>query len=245
MKYLRICIIPGILILLLTVAIALLYFSGAWIPNLPSLATYPVRGIDVSHHQGEIDWKAIAAGQIRFAYIKSTEGADYSDPLFKQNWERTRAAGVLRGAYHFYVIDTAGSLQAEHFIATVPVDSSALPPAVDLELSGVNHDVKSVEKFQHELSVFLDAITAHYGTQPVIYTSGDFRDQYLKGMTIGPLWISEVLLTPKSDASKKWMFWQFSSKGRIPGINGFVDLDVFSGDAGKFEEFLTPVKRNE
>jgi lysozyme len=212
-----------------------LCFFGVWIPNKPSLAKYPIRGIDVSHHQRDIHWGSVKASGIRFAYIKATEGADFKDEKFAQNWGEAGEAGIARGAYHFFTLGTAGSLQASNFIATVPVTAGALPPAIDLEFSGWNmRHTQSSKDFQRELSVFWDTILAHYGATPVVYTVKDFESQYLAQMPIERLWIREVILKPPPP----WMFWQFSSRGRVPGISTFVDLNVFNGSAADFEMLL-------
>src|SRR3982750_4387037 len=76
------------------------YFAGIWVPNFPSEAEYPIRGIDVSRHQGTINWSAIPGGKVRFAYIKASEGGDYRDPRFAENWGASATAGLHRGAYH-------------------------------------------------------------------------------------------------------------------------------------------------
>src|SRR2546423_11084013 len=119
------------------VGLALCFF-GIWIPNAPSRSQYPVRGIDVSHHQGKIDWSGVKASGIQFAYIKATEGADFTDATFAENWTNSNAAGIVRGAYHFFTLGISGQSQAAHFLATVPADAGALPPAIDLEFSGYN-----------------------------------------------------------------------------------------------------------
>ncbi len=120
------------------------------------------------------------------------------------------------------------------------MDASALPPAIDLELSGSNHDVGSVEQFHRELSEFINILATHYGRQPVIYASRDFKNRYLQNVPMGPWWISEVIFSPKERGEERWNFWQFSWRGKIPGITGYVDMDVFSGSQTDFEAFLRP-----
>jgi lysozyme len=211
-----------------------LCFLGIWIPNEPSRATYPIRGIDVSHHQRDIDWNAVKGSEIRFAYIKATEGASFKDAKFAENWRDGRAAGLAVGAYHFFTFETSGELQAGNFIAEVPVMPDALPPAIDLEFSGYNKNRRpSGQAFQTELASFWDAIVAHYGKVPVIYTTSDFQEQYLREMPIERLWIRGVMTVP----AQRWTFWQFSPRGRIRGISTFVDLNVFHGRPQDFETF--------
>lgn len=106
--------------------------------NNPSLATYPIQGIDVSHHQGDIDWKTVAAQpNVRFAIMKATEGGDHKDFRFAENWQRAGDAGLVRGAYHFFTFCRPGRDQAQNVLATVPKALDALPIAVDWNLSAI------------------------------------------------------------------------------------------------------------
>jgi lysozyme len=216
------------------VGLALCFF-GIWIPNAPSRSQYPVRGIDVSHHQGKIDWSAVKASGIQFTYIKATEGADFTDATFAQNWRNSNAAGVVRGAYHFFTLGASGQSQAAHFISTVPADADALPPAIDLEFSGHNKDRRPPpEEFRRELAIFWDAVVAHYRKVPVVYTASDFQEQYLRFMPIERLWIRDVVLRPDSG----WTFWQFSARGCVRGVRTFVDLNLFHSNAAEFAKLV-------
>ena len=211
-----------------------LCFFGLWIPNEPSRQKYPIRGIDVSHHQGEIDWARVRSSGIEFAYIKATEGTDFKDPSFAKSWSAAGAAGIKRGAYHFFRLETPGDAQASNFIATIPNEVDALPPAIDLEFSGYNNTRRpAAEDFQRELAIFWDAIVTRYKKVPVVYTTTDFQKQYLTQMPIERLWIREVVITPL----QPWTFWQFSSRGRVHGVSTFVDLNVFNGALAEFERF--------
>ncbi|MGI8436918.1 MAG: GH25 family lysozyme [Chthoniobacterales bacterium] len=212
-----------------------LIWSGLWIPNAPSPTTHPVRGIDISHHQGAIEWSRIDSRQVQFAYIKATEGADYHDPAFLQNWRGADADGLARGAYHFFTLGTPGKAQAENFVAVVPQNAHALPPAVDLEISGYNRShTQAPADFQRELNDFITVVTARTGKPIVIYTTQDFRRDFLAGGQIDLLWIREVMWRP----SGSWMFWQFTPRGRVPGIRGFVDLNVFAGSKEEFARLV-------
>lgn len=106
----------------------------------PNRSRYPVRGIDVSRHQGDIDWKRVAADDVSFAIIKATEGGDWVDPKFSENFREARAAGLKVGAYHFYRFNRTGAEQAQNFIKTVPRNRDMLPPVIDIEFSGNKSD---------------------------------------------------------------------------------------------------------
>jgi lysozyme len=227
-----------LLVLVAVISAALLYWFGIWIPNNPPIATYPIRGIDVSHHQGNIHWPSAKAAGIRFAFIKATEGEDYKDPNFESNWTNSASAGLIRGAYHFFTLDTAGDRQALNFINIVPPEPLALPPAIDLEFSGYNLKRRPrPQEFARELSKFFDTVYAHYRKRPVIYTSYEFKHRYLQSLPIERLWIRDVLTRPRLDRSD-WLFWQFSARARIPGLSNPVDLNVFNGSSEQLTALL-------
>ncbi|RUW87997.1 muramidase, partial [Mesorhizobium sp. M8A.F.Ca.ET.059.01.1.1] len=95
-----------------------------------------VHGVDVSRWQGDVNWEKLRAQGANFAYIKATDGGDHLDPMFMKNWRGAQAAGLKRGAYHFfYWCRTAGE-QADWFIRNVPKVDGALPPVIDVEWNG-------------------------------------------------------------------------------------------------------------
>src|SRR5690606_16062196 len=130
-------------------------------------------------YQGDVDWRAVRASGIAFAYIKATEGGDRIDDKFHDNWRGAKAAGIPRGAYHFYYFCRPAAEQADWFIVNVPNDPSALPPVLDMEWNhrsptcGLRPDAATV---QAEMRVFLDMLTRHYGKRPIIYTTVDFYE---------------------------------------------------------------------
>lgn len=217
---------------------AWLYLAGVWIPNTPSSAAYPIRGLDVSHHQGRIDWSAVAGTGVDFVYMKATEGGDWVDRQFARNWAETGRLGLKRGAYHFFTLRTPGAKQADHFVATVPHEAVALPPAVDLEFSGNSKIRPTPAQFQRELGVFLARLEQHYQTRPVIYTTYNFYDAYLQGLTLERVWIREVHLAPRGPFRDRWTFWQYSARGTVAGISGRVDLNVFAGTRQAFDALI-------
>src|SRR5437899_1806639 len=128
-------VITGLAAVLTLVAASIGFF--AWLPHYrPVLRSGERYGIDVSNYQGAINWGRVASGDIAFAYIKATEGSTYIDPRFTENWNGAAAAGLQRGAYHFFTFCSSGQDQAVNYLHVVPVEADALPPAIDLELSG-------------------------------------------------------------------------------------------------------------
>jgi lysozyme len=213
----------GGLVVSVSILSALVWF--VWLPTYrPRLDDGELFGVDVSNHQGEIDWERVAADGIDFAYIKATEGGDHTDARFVQNWDAAASAGLERGAYHFFTLCTGGAAQARHFLATVPEDPQALPPAVDLELAGNCSDRPSYEDVQRELASFLDLVEAAKGTQVLLYVGDDFEAQYpVREQLERPLWHFRFLRRPDVE---DWVVWQVMGFAHVSGIAGRVDLDV-------------------
>jgi len=143
--------------------------------------SYPIRGTDVSHHQGSIEWKPLASDATDFTYIMATEGGDWTDQNFAFNWGQAKAINLPRGAYHFYTLCRPVEDQIAHIIATVPKESGILPVAIDLEFGGNCKGRPSVEQFHSDLNQMLDTLEAHYGQRPILYLTRDFDAYYMEG----------------------------------------------------------------
>ena len=221
-KYQLWLLIGGVAFALVGVVVTVLWFGR--LPNdWPGLSEGETYGIDVSHHQDEIDWDRVAADDIAFAYIKATEGGDFVDSRFEENWEGAASAGLARGAYHFFTLCTRGDVQAENFLGVVPADPAALAPAVDLELAGNCADRPSQEWLARELGTFLDAVEATIGKNAVLYIGADFEQRYRVRDSLGrPLWL-RFLKRPNVEG---WLIWQVPDLAEVDGIRGRVDLDV-------------------
>lgn len=191
---------------------------------------HSVYGVDVSHYQRDIDWEKVRLNEVAFAFLKATEGKSLLDKKFKHNWQKSGEAGIIRGAYHFYRPHVSPEKQAEHFIATVELEPGDLPPVLDVEVKGL----KSKEKLQNDLQVWLQLVEEAYGVKPIIYTNYKFYVDYLQGrFNDYHLWIAHYkvpkLLLERSD-SVKLAFWQHTDAGVVDGIEGIVDCNVFYGN---------------
>ncbi|MBR5405824.1 MAG: glycoside hydrolase family 25 [Oscillospiraceae bacterium] len=223
---------------LLILAVFLMGWKGLLWFNMPSKSRYPVRGVDVSHYQGEIDWAKIASQDMHFAFIKATEGSASTDEYFAANWKGARAAGLKAGAYHFFSFDSAAETQADNFIAAVPAEPDALPPVIDLEYyrKGEHPPADTVRK---SLSVLLSRFEAAYGKKPIIYTSITCYENYLKDSGLDyTLWIRSVYSRPSDNYQPAWTFWQYNPCGRLEGYNGTedrIDLNAYCGSLADFE----------
>jgi lysozyme len=196
---------------------------------------YDVIGVDVSHHQDRIDWPTLARTDIAFAYIKATEGGDFRDRLFQANWEGAGKSGLPRGAYHFFTQCRTGTEQARNFMAAVPREPGALPPAIDLEHMGPCRAGPPPTDPAQEIATFLALLGDHYGRRPILYVTSEFDWTYLRGRFDGETFWTRSLVLPPWFRTDRWLIWQYHNCGRRAGVNGPVDLNAFRGSKRDFE----------
>lgn len=186
-----------------------------------------VDGIDVSHHNGTIDWPTVATNKnIKFAYLKATEGSTHHDRHFKRNAKEARRAGLNVGAYHFLTNKSAVKAQFDNFRKTTKGYELTLIPMLDVEEEGLQGC--SMKEVRQMVGEFCRLCIEHYGRKPVIYgpahffrngLSQDFADYYI--------WGSGFHGKPNIGNATKMNIWQFTEKGRVDGIRGRVDLNRF------------------
>lgn len=184
-------------------------------------------GIDLSHHNGPIDWPRLSTSGKSFVYLKATEGRGHVDRNFQENWREALRHGWQTGAYHFYLLCQDGARQAANFIRQVEVRAGALPPAVDLEHAHNCAPRGSRAETLDELRAFLAALETEYGAAAVIYTTPAFHAEWLagEGFERHPLWVRSLAGPPDLPHA----IWQYSMRGRVPGVSGPVDLNRAAG----------------
>lgn len=224
-------ILPWLALLVLLATLG--YLGWWWIQN-----RFEVKGIDVSHYQGEIDWAAVAHDGIAFAFIKATEGTTVVDERFATNWAGAGKADVARGAYHFFRPTLSGADQARHFLSHVTYRPGDMPPVLDLEVT----DDATAAVIRREALAWCKAVEDAWGVKPIVYTLPHYADSYLDG-ALSPyrLWVVDLglrLWPADSKGWQRWTFWQHSHHGSVAGIEGDVDLDVFNGSEADFQHFL-------
>lgn len=197
----------------------------------PDRSVYPERGIDISHHNGEIDFGKLAGEEsdVSFLYIKATEGTDYIDPGFIRNSRGALRSGIPSGAYHFFRYDTDGELQALNFIRALRGRNFTLPPAIDVEDWG-NPDGHATAKIVERLRS-MTACLLQEGYRPVIYTNLQGYHRLIKGnFDSFPLWISSFSDPPldTDPENLRWSVWQYSHRGDVAGISAPTDLNVLN-----------------
>ena len=200
----------------------------------------PIEGVDVSHHEGAIDWRQVAAAGKRFAYIKASEGTAYVDPTYATNRANAEQAGLRVGAFHYAQPDTSpgeAAAEADHFVQTAGFRSGELVPMLDLEVS----NGLSSSELETWVAAFLDRVYARTGLRAGIYVSPDFWRSYLADTSAiaahgyGALWIAHwtTAASPSVPASnwdgQGWTIWQYSDRASVAGISRPADVDRFSG----------------
>jgi lysozyme len=181
-------------------------------------------GIDVSNHQGTIDWPAVAGDDITAVYMKATEGQTFVDKRFAENWAGAASAGLRRGAYHFFSLCSPGAAQAANFLRVVPKDPEALPPALDLEW-GTCEDRPDKATFQREVTAFIQTVEREVGKPVVLYALSSFTATYpVPEQFVRDRWVRRLFKRPERPG---WSIWQVSSRAQVQGIGGPVDLNVW------------------
>jgi lysozyme len=198
-----------------------LYFSE----YEPDRTRFPVRGIDVSHHQGAIDWTEVARDGVGFAYVKVSEGGDHRDRQFRRNIAEANRLGLPVGAYHYFTFCRPGADQANNFVEAVRPGVTQLPPVVDLEFDGNCDRRPSPDDLRREVETFIGTVETRLDRDLVYYAPDDFLEVYGDVLPPRPLWRRSILQEP---GSSDWMIWQYHPAGRVGGIEGDVDLNVLS-----------------
>ena len=179
--------------------------------NMPSQSKYPVRGVDASHYQGQMNWERIAEQGVTFAFLKATEGSGTVDDCFADNWKNARAAGL-----------------------------DALPPVIDLEFYR-SDNLPDAQAVRENLRILLARMRGVYGKKPIIYTTRKCWETYLEGTDFDyTLWIRSIFTAPPRSITPEWTFWQYNPRGMLDGYTGgdvLIDLNIFRGSGEDFRRF--------
>ncbi|WP_456314125.1 glycoside hydrolase family 25 protein [Pseudomonas shirazensis] len=198
-----------------------------------------VIGIDVSEFQGKIDWDEVEILEekypVQFVFIRATAGNDRVDRQFKDNWEGAKENKIMRGAYHYYRPNENSIEQANLFIKTVKLQKGDLPPVLDIEKLPKNQSLDSLKK---GLKRWLTKVEAHYQVRPIIYTGESYYGDFLKEEFSEYLfWIANYNFY-REKIEDDWLFWQFTEKASLPGVQHRVDVNIYNGDIEQLQ-FIT------
>jgi lysozyme len=191
-------------------------------------------GFDVSEYQSEIDWEQTyhidESFELSFVFIRATAGKNKVDKRFKENWKASKERQLMRGAYHYYRPNENSIEQAENFIKTVKLQKGDLPPVLDIEKLPKS---QSIDSLKVGLRRWLKKVEKHYKVKPIIYSGESYYTDFLKEeFSEYPLWIANYNFW-RNHLEDDWLFWQFTEKAQISGIEGMVDINIFNGDKNK------------
>ena len=192
----------------------------------------PVLGVDLSHHQGAVDWPRVADAGMAFAYLKATEGSTYTDPMFATNASGAVGAGMRVGGYHYFNLCAPGAPQGAHFaavlddvLADVP-PRRRMPPALDLELQGSCDAPPPRADLVREVRAFLAVVEPATGQEVVVYAFPEFEARYRMSRAVDRRqWVRRLGDRPPA---RDWWMWQQDDAATVPGVDGPVDLNQLS-----------------
>lgn len=200
----------------------------------PDPAAYPVRGIDISAHNGVVDFDKVASVGMDFVILKATEGATFKDKNFATNYRKARKAGLKVGAYHFFRFDVGGYMQALNLMHSIKGRRLELPVVIDVEewsnpRDHTTHDILT------RLQTMINTLEAH-GYHVMLYSNKDgFEKFFSQQFAHYPLWLCSFTGAPEAGNMR---LWQFSHVGRVSGVDGKVDINTFNGSAAAWQQWL-------
>jgi len=199
---------------------------------------YPVFGIDISKHNGRINWDKLKNQHLDFVFIKATEGQTRVDPCFKNNMHDAKKNKVRVGAYHFFKFNRNGAEQARNYLSQVNVYNLDFAPILDVEESGNFTNRKKPKIVIKEIRNFITYIESRSSRKVIIYTNENEYNKYIKNnFNKNPLWICSLDEEPPID--REWKFWQYAHRGKLDGLKGRVDLNTFNGSRSDWNSFIS------
>ncbi|AGC75437.1 glycosyl hydrolase [Nonlabens dokdonensis DSW-6] len=206
------------------------------------ISKFEVQGIDISQHQGEIEWKDLShpnpAKTIDFIFMRASVGIE-NDTKYQENWKKARNQNFKLGAYHYYWSNVNSAKQAAVFIKQVDLKKGDLPPVLDIEDIS---DVQNKKSLRKGLKNWIRIIEAHYNVKPIIYSGEAFYrdvlmpDIYFKNYP--RIWIANYNKVKSPRIS--WSFWQFTDRMPVNGIQTLVDGNVYKDSQANFNKLFVP-----
>ena len=203
---------------------------------------YPVTGLDLSAHNGDIDFRRLTADSVDFVVLKATEGATFKAPKFQHNYQEARNAGIgAVGAYHFFKFNTDGKMQGINLLNSVQGKTLELPLVIDLE-ERTNPRQMPNDSIIGNLQAMIDYLESN-GHAVMLYTNKDGYERFVRDrFTDYPLWICSFTKPPlPDDADTEWSLWQYSHWGWVSATDTEVDLNTFNGTREQWRQWLRTV----
>ena len=222
--------------------------------------TERIYGIDISRHQHEkgrkrfgIDFSKLritslgkrhdAQGRtfpVSFIYIKSTEGTTIRNRYFAQDYQRAKKAGIHVGAYHFFSLKSSAEQQAKYFVNHTLFRKGDFPPVLDVEPTDAQiRQIGGDEVLMKRIRFFLQYVEKRTGMRPILYVSQMFINRHMASAADIKkrynVWIARY---GQYKPDVRLVYWQLCPDGRVDGITGDVDINVFNGYQNQFDEFV-------
>jgi lysozyme len=193
-----------------------------------------VWGIDLSHHQRNVDWDQIACENPHFIFFKATEGATHTDKMYHKYKFEAAERGIKVGSYHFFSYTTSGKDQALHFLKTAHIQKGDLPPVLDVEFK---KEMASSAWISKNVQEWVRIIEDSIGVKPIIYCPCRMYNDHLESVLSDEyhLWIADYRKNPPGC---NWTFWQKTDRHKLNGIAGNVDYNEFKGNILDLQEIL-------
>ena len=239
------------------------WLAGAYRGERLSYTSERIYGIDISRYQHgrgrryyPIDWRQLRitdlgrlskkdiSGQVdypvSFVYIKSTEGSTIRNRFYRADYLQARRNGIRCGAYHFFSVRSTARAQARHFLRNSYFRSGDLPPVLDVEPTDRQiAQIGGIDELFRRVRTWMNIVRRRTGVRPILYVNQRFVNKYLG---LAPdikqnynVWIARY---GEYKPDIKLVFWQLSPDGRVSGIHGDVDINVFNGYQEQFDRFL-------
>lgn len=201
----------------------------------PDRERFPVTGIDISAHNGDVDFNDVKEAGYDFVFIKATEGATFKDKRFLDNYSRAAEAGLTVGAYHFFRFETSGYMQGLNFVNSLRGRELQLPAVIDVE-EWTNSAAQPTNHVLDRLNEMIEHLERH-GYRVMLYTNKNGYERFVRGNFPGyPVWICSLGVTPPD--SSRWTFWQSTHAGKVNGVEGHVDINAFNGSRSEWEKWI-------
>ncbi|WP_394992198.1 glycoside hydrolase family 25 protein [Emticicia sp.] len=225
-------------VIIIAIVGAIFIYRILFVPNGIKIdkIQYPITGIDVSEHTGKIDFLKISNQQIDFVYIKATEGVNFVDPKFGENYFNANLTNIPIGFYHFFRFNKDGKSQADNFLKNIKGKKADLPLVIDVEEWG-NLSEEITENVINEIREFITSVEKKSKKKMMIYSNESSYKKYIMGnFDDNDIWICSFSKSP--NIKQKWTFWQHSHKGKLNNSNSWFDINTFNGTKGEWKRYL-------
>ena len=190
--------------------------------------------------RGSHNVRGAADYPVSFVYIKSTEGISVRNKFYQGDYTQARKHGIRTGAYHFWSVRTSGASQAEFFLKYTRFNKGDLPPVLDIEPSKAQiKQMGGAENMFRHIRTWLRMVEKRVGVKPILYVNQMFVNNYLLKETDLKrdyrIWIARY---SEYKPDLRLTYWQLCPDGRVTGIQGDVDINVFNGYKRQFEDYL-------